>query len=371
MFEIATAFALVGLISRGVWAWHMGAWRKPLSTESNSQREYTIVVCLHNEERLVDDLVQALLEQTPPPPEILLIDDGSTDGTMSLLQKWQEKSALVKVIGLTTGGVGKKAPLEIAIKAASFPILLCTDADCIPESKCWASTMVNNVDTKYDLKIGISLPMHTSGLLGRLQMFESTRIAQNYIGMAESGYPYMGVGRNIAFTKSCWEKVGGFQGHMDLASGDDDLFVQDVSEAGMRIGTEARMEGQSHSVWPHTWSGWMRQMRRHLTTGPRYKMLLMSILAIPVLADFMLYFGCGWVFFFAVQKTDVIHSGVWIATCILLTNALVRGLIFRAFLLRIGRPGHEAFWLISEPLMGLIRQVLALQVLIAKPKRWK
>jgi len=97
----------------------------------------------------------------------------------------------------------------------------------------------------------------------------------------------------------------------------------------------------------------------------------MSILAIPVLADFMLYFGCGWVFFFAVQKADVIHSGVWIATCILLTNALVRGLIFRAFLLRIGRPGHEAFWLISEPLMGLIRQVLALQVLIAKPKRWK
>ena len=229
----------------------------------------------------VDGLVQALLEQTPPPPEILLIDDGSTDGTMSLLQKWQEKSALVKVIGLTTGGVGKKAPLEIAIKAARFPILLCTDADCIPESKCWASTMVNNVDTKYDLKIGISLPMHTSGLLGRLQMFESTRIAQNYIGMAESGYPYMGVGRNIAFTKSCWEKVGGFQGHLDLASGDDDLFVQDVSEAGMRIGTEVRLEGQSHSVWPHTWSGWMRQMRRHLTTGPRYKTLTMSVLSRP------------------------------------------------------------------------------------------
>jgi len=84
-----------------------------------------------------------------------------------------------------------------------------------------------------------------------------------------------------------------------------------------------------------------------------------------------LYSGCALIFFSAVLKTDVIHSGFWIATCILLTNALVRGLIFSAFLRRIGRPGHEAFWLISEPLMGLIRQVLALQVLIAKPKRWK
>ena len=371
MFEIATAFALVGLISRGVWAWHMGAWRKPLSPASHTHRDYTIVVCLHNEAHRVDGLVQALLDQTPPPPEILLIDDGSTDATMNLLQKWQEKYAFVNVIGLSSGGKGKKAPLEIAIKAARFPILLCTDADCIPESKDWASTMVNDVDTKYDLKIGISLPLRGSGLLGRLQMFESTRIAQNYIGMAESGYPYMGVGRNIAFTKSCWEHVGGFQGHLDLASGDDDLFVQDVYAAGMRIGTEARPEGQSHAVWPHTWSGWMRQMRRHLTTGTRYKALIMSVLSVPVLADLMLYSGCALIFFSAVLKTDVIHSGFWIATCILLTNALVRGLIFSAFLRRIGRPGHEAFWLISEPLMGLIRQVLALQVLIAKPKRWK
>ncbi|MFB1019572.1 MAG: glycosyltransferase family A protein, partial [Flavobacteriales bacterium] len=111
------------MISRGAWAWHMGAWRKPLSTESHTQREYTIVVCLHNEASRVDGLVQALLDQTPPPPEILLIDDGSTDETMSLLQKWKEKSAFVNVIGLTTGGKGKKAPLEIAIKAARFPIL--------------------------------------------------------------------------------------------------------------------------------------------------------------------------------------------------------------------------------------------------------
>ena len=82
MFEIATAFALVGLISRGVWAWHMGAWRKPLSPESKTPRDYTIIVCLHNEESRVDGLVQALLAQTPPPPEILLIDDGSTDETI-------------------------------------------------------------------------------------------------------------------------------------------------------------------------------------------------------------------------------------------------------------------------------------------------
>ena len=371
MFEIVTAFALVGLISRGVWAWHMGAWRKPLSTISHSHRDYTIIVCFHNEESRIDGLVQALLDQTPPPPEILLIDDGSTDDTLSLLKKWQAKNEHINIVGLAKGGKGKKTPLAVAIKAARFPILLCTDADCIPESKGWASTMVNDIDTKYDMKIGISLPIHAQGFLGRLQSFESIRIAQNYIGMAESGFPYMGVGRNIAFTKSCWEGVGGFQGHMDLASGDDDLFVQDASYAGMRIGTEVNREGQCHSVWPNTWGGWMRQMRRHLTTGRRYKPLLISMLSVPILADLMLYIGSTLIFFLSYQKADVMHSGIWIAICILLLNALVRGLIFRAFLLRIGRPGHEAFWLTSEPLMGLIRQVLALQVLIAKPKKWK
>jgi glycosyltransferase involved in cell wall biosynthesis len=371
MFEIATTFAIVGLISRGVWAWKMGAWRNPPSFSSQKESKYTIIVCLHNEEERVNGLINALLDQTPPPPQILLIDDGSTDGTLNLLKNWEEKSEFINVIGLTQGGLGKKPPLEVAIMTARFPLLLCTDADCIPASKVWASTMVNELETKYDLKIGISLPLDSRGLLGRLQTFESARIAQNYIGMAESGFPYMGVGRNIAFTKSCWEVAGGFKDHMDLASGDDDLFVQDVSEAGMRVGTEVSIQGQCHSVWPNTWRGWMRQMKRHLTTGPRYKLSLISILSIPILADIMLYSSSIWLFYLSFQKANVIHSGIWIAVGILLINSMVRSLIFRTFLLRIGRPGHEAFWLALEPLMGLIRQVLALQVMIAKPKKWK
>jgi glycosyltransferase involved in cell wall biosynthesis len=371
MFEIATTFALVGLISRGVWAWKIGAWRTPISSSPLQKSKYTIIVCLHNEAERVDRLVNALLDQTPSPPQILLIDDGSTDDTLSLLKNWEEKIEFISVIGLALGGKGKKTPLAVAIKKARFPLLLCTDADCIPGSRVWASTMVNELETKYDLKIGVSLPLHSRGLLGRLQIFESERIAQNYIGMAESGFPYMGVGRNIAFTKSCWAITGGFKNHMDLASGDDDLFVQDVSEAGLRVGTEVSKNGQCHSIWPNTWLGWMKQMRRHLTTGPRYKSLLISILSIPILADIMLYGGCLWLLFVSFQNTDVIHSGIWIAVCILIINTLVRSLIFRTFLLRIGRPGHEAFWLALEPLMGLIRQVLVLQVLIAKPKKWK
>lgn len=371
MFEIATTFALTGLISRGVWGWQMGAWRPQPYSSSQEESEYTIIVCLHNEEERVDGLIKALLDQTPPPPQILLIDDGSTDGTLNLLKNWQEKNDFINVIALSKGGKGKKIPLEIAVNNANFPLLLCTDADCIPASKVWASTMVNELETKYDLKIGVSLPLKSRGLLGRLQIFESERIAQNYIGMAESGYPYMGVGRNIAFTKSCWEVTGGFKGHLDIASGDDDLFVQDASASGMRIGTEVSIKGQCHSVWPNTWLGWIRQMKRHLTTGPRYKSSLISILSIPILADILLYSGSIWLFSLSFQKADVIHSGIWIAVGMLLINATLRCLIFRTFLLRIGRPGHETFWLALEPLMGFIRQVLALQVMIAKPKKWK
>lgn len=39
----------------------------------------------------------------------------------------------------------------------------------------------------------------------------------------------MGVGRNLIYRKSLFEKTGGFQKHAHLASGDDDLFINAVA----------------------------------------------------------------------------------------------------------------------------------------------
>lgn len=42
----------------------------------------------------------------------------------------------------------------------------------------------------------------------------------------------MGVGRNLMYRKSLFEKTGGFESHSNIASGDDDLMI---SAAGSKI----------------------------------------------------------------------------------------------------------------------------------------
>ncbi len=365
MIEFASILALFGLVTRGAWCFYFGAKPKSLSTGLSHHlqaTDYTIVVCMHNEEQHVDELIGALLSQTPSPPEILIVNDGSTDKTAEKLHVFENKYDSLRVIHLRSGGIGKKEPLAKAIQEASHDVVLCTDADCIPESDQWAAIMVEGLGEQYQLKLGVSLPFQGTGFLGKLQNFEAERIASNYIGMAEAGHPYMGVGRNLAFLKSSWVSVGGFGSHLHVASGDDDLFVQDMVRNGASVGTEVRKEGQSNSVWPDTWKSWMKQMKRHLSASSSYRTSTLVLLGLPAIADCMIYLGV---------ILEFMHSNVWIAIAILALNAMIRGLIFRTFLLRAGRPSRNVFMLLFEPLMGLIRQVLSLQVLIAKPKQWK
>ncbi|PCJ82379.1 MAG: hypothetical protein COA49_02490 [Bacteroidetes bacterium] len=371
MIDIAIIVAFAGLILRGGWAWHINARRNPLSFRRNISSNYSIIVCFHNEEGYIDNLIPSLLDQTPSPTQIILVDDGSTDGTSKKLDDYARKESSIEVVRLDRGGNGKKRPLSVGIERAKHNLILCTDADCIPASKLWAEMMTAELGISHDVKLGVSLPKKGRGLLGRFQNFEAERIAHNYIGMAESGHPYMGVGRNIAFTKSSWKAVGGFQRHSDLESGDDDLFVQDIVKTGFIVGTEVRKEAQCISIWPDTWRGWMRQMRRHLTTGIRYNTLTISLLSIPLIGDLLLYGGLLLSVLRVKGNMDFMHSTIWIPIGAVVINTLVRCIIFRTFLLRVGRPSQDSFWLLLEPLMGLLRQVLAIQGMIVKTQKWK
>ena len=47
--------------------------------------------------------------------------------------------------------------------------------------------------------------------------------------MALAGNPYMGIGRNLAYRKSLYEKHKGFADHLQLQRGEDDLFINAVA----------------------------------------------------------------------------------------------------------------------------------------------
>src|SRR6202012_605330 len=77
--------------------------------------------------------------------------------------------------------------------------------------------------------LGYSPYNRTGNILNPIIRFETIKTAINYLSSALTGDAYMGVGRNLAYTKTLFFGAKGFAAHMHVLSGDDDLFVNQNS----------------------------------------------------------------------------------------------------------------------------------------------
>lgn len=65
----------------------------------------SVIVPVYNIERYIGKCVESLIHQTYKKLEILLIDDGSTDGSGNICDKYMEKDKRIKVIHKPNGGL--------------------------------------------------------------------------------------------------------------------------------------------------------------------------------------------------------------------------------------------------------------------------
>jgi cellulose synthase/poly-beta-1,6-N-acetylglucosamine synthase-like glycosyltransferase len=257
----------------------------PADVPGSDQQPVSIVVCARNELENLRRLLPLLLQQDYPGGfEVVLIDDRSYDETQlyaqQLAQYYPEKFRLVTVDRTPDGFAPKKYALTLGIKAAKHPRLLFTDADCIPATNQWLRLMQRGFQkplpsrggVSADLVIGFSAYDEQPGFLNRLIRFETLLTATQYLSFAWRGKPYMGVGRNLAYSRATFNATKGFASHIRQLSGDDDLLVQDAVALGCRAAVVADASAHTLSEAPATWTHWWRQKRRHLSAGRRYRL---------------------------------------------------------------------------------------------------
>ncbi len=233
----------------------------------------SVVICAFNEAENLTERLQGILEQDYPNFEVLVVDDGSTDETLKVVRDFQGKFEHLQVLRLDykegEKGLGKKTALSNGIKSARHDLLLLTDADCSPTSKYWIKEMVQCLGEN-DVALGYGPYEYRPGVLNAFVRFEALYTAIQYMAFAEWGLPYMGVGRNLMYRKSLFFKVGGFESHKDVASGDDDLFINQVSNKNNTITVLSRNTFM-YSPPKETFAGYFRQKSRHVTTGKKYR----------------------------------------------------------------------------------------------------
>lgn len=242
----------------------------PMITDLESS--VSIIVCFRNEEATLEGCIDRILAQSFPGKfELILVDDNSTDTSASVVHPFVIKHEHVRLLEPGPTGPGKKDALTYGINHARYDHLLLTDADCVPASSHWLWSMTEPLRLGHELVLGVSplFPGKKRGLLAAWQWFESAYVSLKYLGFAHRQRPYMGVGRNLAYTKAFFQRAGGFADHAGLPGGDDDLLVSANAnpELTARVVNPAAW---THSSGQLSWRDYFRQRRRHQSTGVRY-----------------------------------------------------------------------------------------------------
>lgn len=234
----------------------------------------SVIVCAKNEEDNVARYIPLLAEQNYPDFEIVLIDDASNDETLEIFEAFEKQYnniRLVKVANNETFWGNKKFALTLGIKSASKEYLLFTDADCYPVSKEWISEMSSNFTMHKTIVLGFgAYEKIAKSFLNKIIRFETVLTAVQYFSWARIGYPYMGVGRNLAYKKEEFFNVDGYRDHLKIRSGDDDLFINQVATK-KNTTICFTPESFTYSQPKTTFSSWFTQKRRHVSTAAYYK----------------------------------------------------------------------------------------------------
>ena len=233
----------------------------------------SVVICARNEQDNLEKNIPLIAEQDYPNFEIVVVDDCSEDNTSILLKSLKVKYPHLRQTFIKKDEKffhGKKLALTVGIKSAMYDQIVLTDADCTPKSNQWLKQMVNAYGANTDVVLGYCGYERKKGFLNKIIRCDAFFIGLNYLGLALSGAPYMGIGRNLSYRKSLFLKNRGFASHHALLSGDDDLFVNEVAN---RYNTRVAISKEALLVTAPkaSWSSWMVQKARHGTTYKRYR----------------------------------------------------------------------------------------------------
>jgi glycosyltransferase involved in cell wall biosynthesis len=190
-----------------------------------TSRRVALCLTVLNEADTLATLFASVAAQTRQPAEIVVVDAGSTDTTVDVVQDWQARGLPITL--LTRPGANISAGRNAAIGQAQAPLIAVTDAGVRLESG-WLAALTSPFDDPDppDVVAGFfrSDP-HT--------LFEAA-LGATTLPTAEEVDPerFYPSSRSVAFTRRAWERVGGYPEWLDYC--EDLVFDFAMEDASCR-----------------------------------------------------------------------------------------------------------------------------------------
>lgn len=186
----------------------------------------SFITTVFNEADNIEKFINSILTQSVKPSEILVVDGGSTDGTIDIVKKISKKNKKVKLI--VRKGANIAQGRNIGIKNSKGDIIFTGDASTRFE-KDWIKKLLVGFKKGADFSVG------TIALEKPQNLTEET-IGTRVVDLAnisnEKFKKYLPSNRNIAYKKSVHKKIGYAPENIDRS--DDTVLHMRAKEKGLK-----------------------------------------------------------------------------------------------------------------------------------------
>ena len=176
----------------------------------------TLIATLLNEERTLEGWWESILAQTLLPDEMVVVDGGSSDGTVERLRSLAENAPFpVRVEELPGSNIARGR--NHAVATASHPLIAVTDGGCIL-SPTWLENLLRPIreDPGILLVAGFYQPLCENWFQ------ELSACATLPLPWEVREGRFMPSSRSLAFHRGVWERVGGYPEWLEI--GEDMYF---------------------------------------------------------------------------------------------------------------------------------------------------
>ena len=215
----------------------------------------TVIATVLNAADHVGDFVASMRAQTRVPDEIVIVDGGSTDGTIEALDDADDITLVVEP------GANIARGRNVAIQRATHDVIAVADADCT-YAPAWLETLLATIEDGADVAMGWTEPVVGS-------FYEACLTSVNLPLSPSEVDPatFMPSARSVAFRREAIDGVGGYPEWLPIG---EDMWVNHrwrERALDMRFVSDAVARWRVRPTLAATWTQYARYARGDAHAG--------------------------------------------------------------------------------------------------------
>lgn len=190
----------------------------------------SLICTLKNEFSSIGDFLNSVLSQSRLPDELILVDGGSTDGTIDVIRSYTIKNIVFPIKLIVCEGINIAQGRNVAIENASYGIIASTDLGCILD-KDWLKNLVRPFEENSE--VDVVSGWYEPDARTTIEKISADVIYPKLNAVMKDQQKFLPSSRSVAYKKACWESVGGYP--VWLYTAEDTLYDMNLKKAGYKF----------------------------------------------------------------------------------------------------------------------------------------